>query len=123
MNEIRPIDLNDAQWQAVNHEGSHLIIVAGPGTGKTHTITHRIVRTLTTLKPEQKILTITFTNKAAREMQERLEAKVSQLWKYANVGTFHRFALSLLREFSDFTPLPKDFKIALPEDIQGFLVE
>ena len=117
----KPADLNVAQWQAVSHEGSHLIIVAGPGTGKTHTLTHRIVRTISTLKPDQKILAITFTNKAAQQMRERLEAKAAQWWRWVTVGTFHRFALGLLREFGEQTPLPKNFQIVLPEDIQGFL--
>ncbi len=119
----KPADLNEAQWQAVSHEGSHLIIVAGPGTGKTHTLIHRIIRTLKTLEQDQRILAITFTNKAAHQMRERLEAKVPQLWRRVTVGTFHWFALSLLREFSEYTPLPKDFQIALPEDIQGFMGE
>ena len=117
----KPTDLNEAQWQAVSYDGSHLIIVAGPGTGKTHTLTYRILQLLSVLKPDQNILAITFTNKAAQEMRERLEAKIPQLWRKVNVATFHRFALGLLREFSEHTPLPKDFQIALPEDIQGFL--
>src|SRR5690348_12237598 len=96
----KPDDLNQAQWQAVSHDGSHLIIVAGPGTGKTHTVTYRIIRHLKELQSDQKILAITFTNKASKEMRERLEAKVPQLWRHVTVGTFHRFALSLLREFA-----------------------
>ena len=116
-------DLNDAQWQAVIHKDSHLLIVAGPGTGKTHTITYRILHTIEDLKQDQKILAITFTNKAAQEMRTRLEAKDSKFWRQITVGTFHRFALSLLREFSEHTALPKDFQIALPQDIQGFLPE
>jgi DNA helicase-2/ATP-dependent DNA helicase PcrA len=113
----KPTDLNEDQWQAVCHEGSHLIIVAGPGTGKTHTVTHRIARVIKNIK-DQKVLAITFTNKAALEMRERLENRIPQFWRHATVGTFHRFALSLLREFSDLTPLPKDFQIALPDDLQ-----
>lgn len=119
----KPDDLNDAQWQAVAYQDSHLLIVAGPGTGKTHTITYRILRTIKDLKQDQKILAITFTNKAAQEMRTRLEVKDSKFWKQVTVGTFHRFALSLLREFSEHTALPKDFQIALPQDIQGFLSE
>ncbi len=123
MNFPRPTDLNDAQWNAVSHDDSHLMIVAGPGTGKTHTITYRIIRTIQKLKQDQKILAITFTNKAANQMRERLEAKIPNYWRQVNVGTFHRFALSLLREFSQYLPLPKDFQIALPEDIQECLSE
>ncbi|MBF0490226.1 MAG: ATP-dependent helicase [Candidatus Omnitrophica bacterium] len=140
---MKPLDLNDAQWQAVSHQGSHLMIVAGPGTGKTHTITYRIVRFINELNvgaglrpalndvrvgleptpTDQRILAITFTNKAAKELQERLEAKLPEFWRLATVGTFHRFALGLLREFSDATPLPKDFQIALPEEISALLEE
>lgn len=123
MNQLDKIKLNEAQRQAVNHQGSHLIIVAGPGTGKTHTVTHRIIQTLAALKQDQKILAITFTNKAANEMRMRLERATSSYWRQATVGTFHRFALSLLREFSEFTPLQKDFQITLPSDIQSLTEE
>jgi DNA helicase-2/ATP-dependent DNA helicase PcrA len=115
----RPTDLNESQWQAVCHEGSHLLITAGPGTGKTHTLTHRIVRLIPSLKSNESILAITFTNKAARQMEDRLTAlgvSRSQLF----VGTFHAFCLKLLRDYFEHTALPKDFKVALPEDINGF---
>jgi DNA helicase-2/ATP-dependent DNA helicase PcrA len=115
----KPHDLNVSQWQAVCHEGSHLLITAGPGTGKTHTLTHRIARLVPSLKPNEKILAITFTNKAARQMQDRLTAlgvRRSQLF----IGTFHAFCLQLLRDYFEHTALPKDFKVALPEDIKGF---
>ena len=70
----RPHDLNESQWQAVCHKGSHLLITAGPGTGKTHTLTHRIARLIPSLKANESILAITFTNKAARQMKDRLTA-------------------------------------------------
>ncbi len=135
----RPDDLNESQWRAVCHEGSHLLITAGPGTGKTHTLTHRIARLVPSLKSTESILAITFTNKAARQMQDRLIAlgvgssrlfgridrhsveltdtrSCSQLF----VGTFHAFCLRLLRDYFEHTALPKDFKVATPEDITGF---
>ena len=68
----KPHDLNESQWQAVCHEGSHLLITAGPGTGKTHTLTRRIAHLIPSLKSNESILAITFTNKAARQMQDRL---------------------------------------------------
>src|ERR1700759_2178880 len=98
----KPVDLNESQWQAVCHEGSHLLITAGPGTGKTHTLTRRIAHTVPCLKPHEKILAITFTNKAALQMQERLQRQgidTSCVW----VGTFHRFCLKVLREYFDQT--------------------
>jgi len=115
----KPTDLNDSQWQAVRHEGSHLLITAGPGTGKTHTLTLRIAHLIPSLKPNESILAITFTNKAARQMQDRLTAlgvSPSQLF----VGTFHGFCLKLVRDHFEHTALPKDFKVATPEDITGF---
>ncbi|MBI3601293.1 MAG: ATP-dependent helicase [Candidatus Omnitrophica bacterium] len=111
--------LNDSQWKAVCHTGAHLLIVAGPGTGKTHTITRRIAHMIPSLKPNQKVLAITFTNKAAQEMQGRLLALGVPLNK-ALVGTFHAFCLKLLRDHWQETALPKDFKVAIPQDIQGF---
>ena len=115
----RPNDLNESQWQAVKHEGSHLLITAGPGTGKTHTLTYRIAHLIPSLKSSERILAITFTNKAARQMQDRLTAlgvRQSQLF----VGTFHAFCLKLLRDYFEHTALPKDFKVATPQDITGF---
>ncbi len=115
----RPDDLNGSQWQAVCQQDTHLLITAGPGTGKTHTLTRRIAHLIPSLKPNEKILAITFTNKAARQMLDRLTAlgvRQSQVF----VGTFHAFCLKLLRDHFEHTALPKDFKVALPEDITGF---
>src|SRR5450631_998546 len=101
----RPDDLNNFQWQAVQYQGSHLLITAGPGTGKTHTLTRRIAHLIPSLKPNERILAITFTNKAARQMQDRLIAlgvRQSQTF----VGTFHAFCLKLLRDYFEHTALP-----------------
>jgi len=115
----RPSDLNESQWQAVCHQDSHLLITAGPGTGKTHTLTHRIAHLFPSLKPSERILAITFTNKAARQMQERLAALgVDQSRVF--IGTFHHFCLHLLRVYFEYTALPQDFKVITPEEITGF---
>ena len=115
----RPRDLNESQWQAVCHKGSHLLITAGPGTGKTHTLTHRIAHLIPSLKSNEKILAITFTNKAARQMQERLTALGVER-SHLFIGTFHAFCLKLLRDYFEHTALPKNFKVAAGEDIKGF---
>ena len=112
----KPQDLNDAQWQAVTHDGGHLLIVAGPGTGKTHTLTYRIVRLTEHLADDQRILAVTFANKAADQMQERLEQKGVAAGKFW-VGTFHRFCAQLLRQHAQHTDLPNNFQIALPQQI------
>ena len=111
-------DVNEAQWRAITHEGSHLLIVAGPGTGKTHLLAYRILRCAEHLKDYQRVLAVTFTNKAAREMSERLSPHGVHLKNVVTVGTFHSFCLELLRQFNAYTSLPADFKIAAPQEIE-----
>ena len=90
-------ELNDHQKKAVVHDTAPLIISAGPGTGKTKTLTHRIAYLIMERKvaPES-ILALTFTNKAAEEMKERLMRLLSQTHKLPFVGTFHGFCNDFL---------------------------
>ncbi len=111
-----PDDVNPAQWQAINYRDGHLLIVAGPGTGKTHTLTYRVAHMTANVKPEN-ILAITFTNKAAEEMHERLHRRIPEAAEEMQIGTFHSFCLQLLRRFIDRTGLPPDFTIAAPDEI------
>lgn len=110
--------LNPAQSRAVEHNGGHLLIIAGPGTGKTHTLVHRIIRLTDALKPGEKVLAITFTNKAAREMRERLFSLNDDAGSSVFVGTFHAFCLGLLRRYIRHTNLPEAFRVASPEEIE-----
>jgi len=110
-------NLNPAQRKAVEHAGSHLLIIAGPGTGKTHTLTHRIAHFAQDLNPNQKFLAITFTNKAALEMRERIRRHTSDKIGQITIGTFHSFCLQILREFHEDTDLPKNFKVGSVEEI------
>lgn len=97
--------LNDAQKEAVAHTDGPMLIIAGAGAGKTKTITHRIARLIEEghAHPHE-ILAVTFTNKAAREMRER----VNHLFHLHNleihtapvIKTFHAFAVEVLRRFS-----------------------
>jgi superfamily I DNA/RNA helicase len=112
----KPRTINASQWKAVCQRGSHLLIVAGPGTGKTHTLIHRIEHIRKDLTSGQKNLAITFTHKAADEMQERLEAQFSEPDERIFVGTFHRFCLVYLRQHASETNLPARFGIAGEED-------
>ena len=106
-------ELNEAQKAAVDHTGSHLLIVAGPGTGKTHTLVHRIAKTVPLLKNGEKVLAITFTNKAAEEMRERIESLAGHgVEKSVFTGTFHRFCLDLLRAYPAQADMPEKFTIA-----------
>jgi len=87
--------LTDAQRQAVEHVDGPLLILAGPGSGKTRVITHRIARLCRRGVDGSQILAITFTNKAAGEMTERVRRMLpgSPVW----ISTFHRFCARLLR--------------------------
>lgn len=90
--------LNPSQRKAVIHEHGHLIIIAGPGTGKTHTLVHRIIHLVQAGEPPESMLAITFTNKAAEEMRQRMQDRLQEPASRINVGTFHAFCLSLLRQ-------------------------
>ena len=76
MNESYLNDLNSEQQRAVLHTDGPLLIVAGAGTGKTKTIVHRILNLVTLGIHPSSILAITFTNKAAKEMRERIAVKL-----------------------------------------------
>ncbi len=90
--------LNPLQEKAVNHERGPLIIVAGPGTGKTHTLTRRIVRLIEDKKAKPvQILAITFTTRAASEMKERLKQKLPGVAQLPKASTIHGFCHGLLQ--------------------------
>ncbi|MGH9468772.1 MAG: ATP-dependent helicase, partial [Terriglobia bacterium] len=99
------LELNPEQKQAVEHGEAPLLVVAGPGTGKTRAITERIVRLLehgadgsgTALRPEN-ILALTFTDKAAHEMLRRVAEALPGLNTLPTISTFHAFCLHMLRE-------------------------
>ncbi len=115
-----PPDVNPSQWAAVTHRGRHLLIVAGPGTGKTHTLTYRICYTREQLKTDQRILAVTFTNKAAREMEERLLKRLDdpQKMQSIDVGTFHHFCLQFLRQHAELLAPQGSFCVADSEAIE-----
>jgi DNA helicase-2/ATP-dependent DNA helicase PcrA len=92
--------LNPQQQEAVRHKDGPLMVVAGAGTGKTAVITHRIAHLITHYKVEpQQILALTFTEKAAGEMLDRLDSLVGWQAYQVNVMTFHAFGRQLLSQY------------------------
>ncbi|GAB3950031.1 hypothetical protein GCM10027614_49790 [Micromonospora vulcania] len=101
------------QRVAASAPGGPLLIVAGPGTGKTRTLTHRIAYLCAELNvfPEH-CLAITFTRRAAEELRHRLDGLLGPVAEDVTVGTFHALGLTILRENADAAGLPANFRIA-----------
>jgi DNA helicase II / ATP-dependent DNA helicase PcrA len=107
------IGVDPEQRAAVDVLDGPLLVVAGPGTGKTRTLTHRIARLVTDrgVPPEQ-CLAITFTRRASEEMRERLAALLPGQAERVLVTTFHGLGLRILRENADRCGLAADFRVA-----------
>ena len=109
--------LNPAQREAVEHVDGPLLIVAGPGSGKTRVITHRIAYLVQVCGvTPYSILAMTFTNKAAREMRDRLNRLVGPHSDALTVGTFHSFCARLLRREGERVGLPRNYSIFDDDD-------
>jgi DNA helicase-2/ATP-dependent DNA helicase PcrA len=107
--------LNDKQKEAALHRDGPLLIVAGAGAGKTKTITHRIVNLIKNGVAPEKILAVTFTNKAAKEMRERvvveIEKNAKEQDKIPFVSTFHSLGVYIIKENAQLLGLTKYFTI------------
>lgn len=114
-----PLDLsglNENQAEAVKWPEGPLLVVAGPGSGKTRVLTLRVARLLEDTRGESfKILALTFTNKAAAEMRERVEQLVPEATSRCLLTTFHSFSCDLVRQHGHHLGLKPDFQI-LSED-------
>ena len=110
-------DLNDRQKEAVLYNDGPLLIIAGAGAGKTKTLTTKIAYLIEEMKVNtSSILAITFTNKAAKEMRDRLFSLIGILSKNLQVSTFHSFGLRLLRENYDTLGYKQNFNIMDSDD-------
>ncbi len=115
-------ELNPAQQKAVLHTDGPLMIIAGAGTGKTRVITHRIAHLIDTGILPEHVLAVTFTNKAAKEMRDRLSKLLSTSFAHPFaphtpfIGTFHALGVKILRDNSGVLDIPKHFSILDRDD-------
>ena len=112
--------LNPPQQEAVNHINGPLLLLSGAGSGKTKVITHRIAHIIEMGVPQYNILAITFTNKAAKEMKERLEKILNgenNVW----ISTFHSLRVRILRAHIEKLGYDKNFTIYDSSDSQRLL--
>jgi DNA helicase II / ATP-dependent DNA helicase PcrA len=100
--------LDHTQKKAVDHRSTPFQLIAGPGTGKTRTLIARIVDLVEKGESPESILVLTFSNKAATEITDRLKAALGEKARRVWVGTFHSFGLDLVRRYYDQLDLPSD---------------
>ncbi|MDX2049653.1 MAG: UvrD-helicase domain-containing protein [Rickettsiaceae bacterium] len=106
------LSLNEKQYEAVTTTDGPLLVLAGAGTGKTRVLTCRIAHILSeNLANAHEIMAVTFTNKAAREMQSRIRSLTHNISALPNVGTFHSIASQILRKHASLVGLTEGFTI------------
>lgn len=115
--------LNPKQREAAETIDGPLLIVAGAGAGKTKTLTERIIHIILSGVSPSKILAITFTNKAAKEMRERIEQKIAlhHIEEVPLVTTFHRLGGLIIRENAHLVGLTKHFSICDEDDARSII--
>ncbi len=122
MSRFRLFDLNPEQLEAVYHETGPMLILAGAGTGKTRTITARIAYLISQGADPSGILAVTFTNKAAREMKERIAGMVDpDEAKQVTASTFHALCVRILRADAHHLGYKSNFSIFDESDQMGLI--
>ena len=118
-------ELNPAQAEAVLHPPGPLLVVAGAGSGKTRVITYRLARLVATGADPRRIVAVTFTNKAAGELRERVDKLLWERLRIGTrglwVGTFHAISARILRQWGEGIGLRKDFVIYDDDDQKRLL--
>src|SRR5690554_2576391 len=113
--------LNESQRIAVTHIDGPVMVIAGPGSGKTRVLTYRIAHLLEQGVPPQHILALTFTNKADKEMKERIAAVVGPKGDRVWVGTFHSIFARILRVEAEKIGYPTTFTIYDRDDSRSLV--
>jgi DNA helicase II / ATP-dependent DNA helicase PcrA len=112
--------LSDDQRAGIEHGEGPCMVIAGPGTGKTAILTRRILHLVKNMDvPPSEVLAVTFSNRAAREMRERVEAIMAS--RDLTISTFHAFGLGILREHYAAAGRREDFVIVDEDDIPGIM--
>lgn len=114
-------ELDKQQWEAVSHPGGPVIVLAGAGSGKTRVLTYRVAYLLAQGIPPHSILALTFTNKAADTMRQRVEALIGPAALGVRMGTFHSIFARWLRRELRGTPVSPDFTIYDEDDVRALL--
>ena len=113
--------LSERQKEAVMHKEGPCLVLAGAGSGKTRVLTERIVNLINSGVRPQNILAITFTNKAAREMRERVSRSIGSDADKIFIGTFHSFGLKVLRENADVLGYTNNITILDRDDVNSLI--
>jgi DNA helicase-2/ATP-dependent DNA helicase PcrA len=114
-------ELNEVQQKAVRTVEGPIMVIAGPGSGKTRVLTYRIAHLIQSGVSPGRILALTFTNKAAREMKERISRVVGPAVKKVWAGTFHSIFARILRVEADLIGYPKSFSIYDRDDSKSLI--
>src|SRR5690606_35268951 len=114
-------ELNDVQRQAVTATEGPVLVIAGPGSGKTRVLTYRIAHLIEEGAAPWEILALTFTNKAAREMKERIDKVVGQKANQVWAGTFNSIFARILRVEADKIGYPSNFTIYDSDDSKSLI--
>jgi len=118
------LSLNESQLKAVEWKAGAMLVLAGPGSGKTRVLTMRIASLIANSPNEHfKILGLTFTNKAAAEMRDRIDGMIPEAGNRSLLTTFHSFAAELLRQHGHHLGLKPDFTILTQDNDRYSLLE
>ncbi|MGA9380685.1 MAG: UvrD-helicase domain-containing protein, partial [Phormidium sp.] len=118
MSQTQP---NPEQRKIINHINGAILVLAPVGTGKTRVLSSRVVQAINSGIPPEKILCLTFTNRAAKEMQQRLAQMCPQEFRHITIKTFHSLCTSMLRIEARQIGLPADFVVYDDADCLGII--